>query len=161
MSVDLRSISMFGRSSVLLMDDSVVKLEHTYTDDRLRRFMFDRIETVLIWRRTPWGRLILVGLILGGPGIGLQFAGDPIARWIGISLIFIAVVLCGWFLYCGATTIRIVASGRQHQFKGLFRPGKLRRFREKLLAGIELRQGAAKFQAAPTSAAPTSVPPGS
>lgn len=59
---------------------------------------------------------------------------------IGFILMALGVALMLWYLYCKVTTIRIVRGGTNSDLKGLFRPGNLRRFRERLLNAVQTAQ---------------------
>ena len=85
MAVDLRSRSSFERFSIIVMDDAVVKLEHTYGDDRMKRIMFASMESLVIWRKIAWVYLILFALLVLLPGILLMIFNDELRilgmRW--------------------------------------------------------------------------------
>lgn len=132
---------MFGRSSLMLLDDCLVKLEHSYTEDRVRKFMFDAVEAVIVWQSIPWLYLCIVAFFLFGPAFCLLvLVRGTAADWIGGVLAVAAVPLFVWYLYCRKTTIRIVRFGKSEDISGIFRPGKLRRVLEKLNAGIRAVQ---------------------
>jgi hypothetical protein len=155
MAVDLRSVTTFQRFSLVLMDDCLIKLEHERMQDRVRRFSYDAIQNVVIWQKISWWRFIVCGVCLVLPGIGILFVGNTPSTIIGSILIIIGALLMAWYLYCKVTTIRIVRGGTNHDLKGLFRPGKLRRFRERLINSIQTAQsmiqseGTATFEANP------------
>ncbi|HEY1684668.1 MAG TPA: hypothetical protein VGG19_07900 [Tepidisphaeraceae bacterium] len=141
MSVDLRSNSLFSRSSLVLLDDSLVKLEHGQTEDRVRKFMFEAIEAIITWRTIPWLNLIIVTTFLIGPALILILVvRGIIAEWIGGSLFVVAIPVLAWYLYCRQTTIRIVRFGKADDIKGIFRPGKVRGLMERMIAGIQAVQ---------------------
>lgn len=140
MSVDLRSNTLFSRASLLLMDDCLIKLEHGRTKDRVRRYSFDRIESVVIYRQIPWVRLIICAVVLLLPGFLLLLAGETSETVTGIVLMACAVFLIVWYLYCRKTTIRVVRAGQQYEVAGIFRPGRFRRFRDRLIGGINAVQ---------------------
>jgi hypothetical protein len=154
MAVDLRSNTMFARISLVLMDDHLILLEHGRTADRVRKFRFDAIEAVVIWRKLPWLRITLCALLLAMPGAALQFVGDTFATVSGLLLLALGLGLITWYVVCRQTTIRLVRSGKIHDVGGVFRPGRVRRFRERLLAGI----AAAQAPAEPIAPAPIEAP---
>ena len=136
MSVDLRSKSQFARVSVLLMDDCIIKLEHRRTEDRMRKIMYESIESITFQRRLPGLRIALCAVFLVLPGIAIQFVGNEISTVIGIFLIVLGSGLIIMYLVCGHTIVRILKGGKYYEIAGVFRPRKLRKFREKLLASI-------------------------
>ena len=140
MSVDLRTNSAFARVSLLVMPDCLVKLEHGRTEDRVRKFMFDAIGTVVIWRKVPWARVLVCALLLAAPGVALLFVRETAVVVIGGVLLVFGVALCLWYLYCGSTTVRVVRNGEPYDITGIFRPGRVRKFREKLVTGIRAVQ---------------------
>ena len=50
MSEILKTTSVFDRLSFVVMDDSLVRLEHGSTQDRVRKFRFIEIEGILFSR---------------------------------------------------------------------------------------------------------------
>lgn len=158
MSVDLRSNSQFARVSVLLMDDCMIKLEHARTQDRMRKTMYESIESVTLWRRIPGVRITVCAVLLALPGIALLFVGDTAVTIIGIFLILLGGGLITFYLVCGKTTIRITKGGKNYDITGIFRPSKVRKFREKLIAGIRrVQERVPAIQ--PASATMNSAPP--
>ncbi len=133
MAVDLRSNSLFNRTSVLIEPDCLVLLEHERTKDRVRKIMFDRVEQVIAWRKVPVIRILVVALFLLLPGAALFFVGNVTSTVIAIFLEIVALTALTWYLYCQKTIIRLVRSGKTDDITGVFRPGKVRR----LLAKIE------------------------
>jgi hypothetical protein len=140
MSVDLKSITLFKRSSLLLMDDCLIMLDHEHTRDRVRRIMFDRVENVVIWRRIPWGRIIFLLIVLGLPAFGVVLMEKDTGRIIGECLLALVAAVIAWYLYCRHTTIYITRGGQTHMVGGIFRPGRVRRFRDRLIDGIRNTQ---------------------
>jgi hypothetical protein len=141
MSADLRSSSIFGRSSLVLLDDCLVKLEHGQTEDRVRKFMFDAIEAVIVWRSVPWLYLCIVAFFLCGPAFCLLIlVRGTVANWIGGFLLVAAVPVMAWYLYCRKTTIRIARFGKTDDIQGIFRPGKARDVTNRLVNGIRAAQ---------------------
>lgn len=137
MAVDLKSNSFISRSSLVIMPDSLVKLEHTRTQDRVKRFTFDTIERVMIWKRFLWGRLITVSLLLLAPGVLLIVLNRDTALIVcGSILAAIGGGLAVWYLICRKTTIRILRGGTTTDITGIYRPGKVAKFRDKLIRGI-------------------------
>src|SRR5665213_3135673 len=165
MSVDLRSNSTLGRMSFILMDGYLIQLEHRYTEDRVRKFRYESIDSVIIWQKAPWLRMILCAVILGLPGIAILFfsfrsgfnsndVGETFMVVTGSFLCALAVGLITWYFYCKKTTIRIVRAGNHHDLSGMFRPGRLNRFRTRLVDGIRNVQSRLQAQHMESSPAP-------
>lgn len=140
MSVDLANNTTFQRLSLVVMDDSLIKLEHERTQDRVRKIMFDRVESLLIWTVPPWLNICICGIFFALPGFGILLVQEVWSSIVGDFLLALGLGLIGWYVYCGRTTIRAVRGGRLHEIKGIFRPGRVRRFRERLVAGIRRAQ---------------------
>jgi hypothetical protein len=156
MAVDLKSNTTFQRVSILLTDNAIVKLEHERTQDRIRRFPYESIQAVLIWQRISWWRIVLCTIVLIFPGIGIAFNDSTTALISASILIGMGLALDLWYLYCKVTTVRIVRGHANYDLIGLFRPGKLRKFRQRLLAGIDATQAAAMPPDGPPKIATTS-----
>lgn len=166
MSVDLRSNTTFSRISMVLMDDCLVKLEHQTTQDRVRRYAYDRIQGVVIWTRPAWLRMAVcaVGLLAPGILLGLLTQELQIFGWILAS---IGLLLVCWYAYTKVATIRIIRAGKTDDLKGLYRPGRLNRFRDKLIARIQEAQSVETIETpivtpsasdAPAAIAPDTTP---
>jgi hypothetical protein len=143
MGADLRSNTTFQRVSVVLMDDALFKLEHERTRDRVRRFSYESISRVVIWQRIPWLRLLVCFLFIVGPGVAVFFIQNTAAYVCGSILIVIGGLVMLWYAYSKFTTIRIIRGTTHNDISGLFRPGKLRKFRERLFSSIRAKQASA------------------
>ncbi|HEX4124597.1 MAG TPA: hypothetical protein VHY37_07705 [Tepidisphaeraceae bacterium] len=161
MAVDLRSNNTFARISLILMDDCLIKLEHQSTQDRVRRYSYDQIERVVIWSRPAWLRIAIcaIGLLLPGILLALLTEELQIFGWVLAS---IGALLVCWYLYTRVATIRIIRGGQVYDLKGLYRPGRLRRFRDNLIARVQSAQAVETVEPAPSSPAaaeePTDIP---
>ncbi|HEV7301140.1 MAG TPA: hypothetical protein VGN72_17370 [Tepidisphaeraceae bacterium] len=140
MAADLRSNTMFSRISLVVMDDCLIKLEHGRTGDRVRKFTYDSIESIVIWRKTPWVRIVVCTTFLALPGAALQFVGDTFATYSGLFLLALGLGLVAWYLICRSTTIRIMRGGIIYDVVGIFRPGRVRKLRDNVLARIRAVQ---------------------
>ena len=151
MSVDLKSNTAFARISLIVMDDSLIKLEHSRTNDRVRRFMFDSIERIIIWRTVPGVRIALCAVCLVAPALLMLIFDDRdhVFLVIGLMLGTLGLGLIVWYLVCRKTTIRIVRAGTAVDIVGIFRPKKVRNLRDKLIAGILAAQPAPAIAAEP------------
>jgi hypothetical protein len=164
MGADLRNNTSFARISLVLLDDCLVKLEHARTQDRIRRYMFEAIESVVIWRRVPLIRILVCTCLLLLPGVAILFIGETFATVSGILLILLGGGLVLWYLFNGKTTIRIVRAGKTDEIVGIFGRGKVRSFRERLVLGIQraqqnaLARGAVEMTSAPAAVMPPPLP---
>jgi hypothetical protein len=147
MAVDLKSYTTFGRNSLVVMNDALIKLEHGYTQDRVRKFSYETVQDIIVWRKHTIGRIIIVLIAFVLSGIAVFFIGNTAATIIAIILLSIGSLLTCWYLYCKKTTIRIVRSGQHHDIVGIFRPGKLRRFLYRLVTAVRTAQAAVAAQA--------------
>ncbi|MDH5639262.1 MAG: hypothetical protein OEZ04_12315, partial [Nitrospinota bacterium] len=66
MAADLTIPGTTGRKSFLLMDDALVMLEHGGMRDRVTKILYEHIETILVWKKMPWIKIILTAVFLGG-----------------------------------------------------------------------------------------------
>jgi hypothetical protein len=153
MPADLKSKSSLQRSSVILAADSVIKLEHAYTQDRVYRCNYDRIQSILIWSRVPTGRLVLAALLILLAGVGLLIAftsgdvGAEITAGIfGGALLIFGIVLVYRYTVHKYTTIRITRGGAPLDIEGIYPRRKLARFRDDLLARVRASQPAPSTQ---------------
>ena len=159
MSVDLRSNSTFERVSLVLMDDCLVKLEHGWTEDRIKRFMYEAVEKLVITRRLPWPHMIICAVVLMGPGVFLLFSSEAGLPILGGGLIAVGLILVLWYAYCGKTTIRIDRAGKTAEIKGIFRPGRINRFAQRFITNVRVSQhSAAERRRTDPSRAPQDVP---
>jgi hypothetical protein len=157
MSEILKTTSVFDRLSFVVMDDSLVRLEHGSTQDRVRKFRFIEIEGILFSRAAPVGRLILCTVFFILPGIAMMLLNSELALvMVGLGLMVVGLCLLVWYSVAGRTTIQIYRANRPtpEKVSGIFRPRKVRRFRENLIAGIQRAQSAAALRDAGTVQAP-------
>lgn len=144
MAVDLKFAGYMQRYSLVLLDDQLVELQHSMTRDRVRRIHFDRIDSVVVWRRMARGRLLLVFVLLGLPAILLLSSGFTVALFSGALLLAIAALLGLHYLYAGRSTIRVVRAGRTYEYSGVIRRARLGRFVSRLERGIRSVQAPAQ-----------------
>jgi hypothetical protein len=146
MGVDLTFASFAQRRSLVLLDDQLVELQHAMTHDRVRRIHFDRLESVLAWRRIPRFRLLVVFAVLGVPGVLLIAVGDPGTIGAGVFLLVVMLLVTLYYVYHGRTTIRLTRAGQNYEYAGVIRRGRVLSF----LARLEQR--ARLVQTAPSGA---------
>lgn len=137
MAADLKLRNLFSSNSIVLLDDHLVELEHGHTSDRVRRVLYDRIESVIHWRVQPLGRMIAFGLVFGIPGMLAIMSSDSVWGTMGVILLAITVILEARYLYTGKASVRILRAGRTFEINGIVSPRKLRRLLDRLRLDIE------------------------
>ena len=142
MAADLTISKLVYSESLLITEDSLVCLERRSTKDRVRRILFDRLESVVVWRTLPLVAMLIVALLLGPIGLILMVVGDEgrIAGDILIAILFLVEI---GLLLCGKTHIRIAHEGKRREFSLVARPGKAHRFVRRLCESIEASQARA------------------
>ena len=147
MPADLNVVSLFSRSSLLIDNDSLIKLEHQHTSDRIRKILLDRVERVLVWSVVPWGRIFLVLLFLGVPGILLFTLGEQSSNVAGTILVGILALILFRYLHSRKTIIQVHRGGIIHEFRVITSPARIGRFLTRLKANTEATQEAAAARA--------------
>jgi hypothetical protein len=112
--------------------DSLVKLEHSGTKDRIRKILFNRVDQIIVWRQMPAVRMIVVVIFLALPGLLLLLPREIATTIIAIILLLLAGIILAFYTYCRKTTIRIIRAGRIEDITGVFWPRKVQR----LVAGM-------------------------
>jgi hypothetical protein len=157
MAVDLTFASFAQRRSLVLLDDQLVELQHAMTHDRVRRIHFDRLQSVLAWRRLPRLRLLVVFAVLGVPGVLLIAAGDPGTIGAGVFLLAAMLLITLYYVYHGRTTIRITRAGQNYEYTGVIRRGRVLRFLARLEQRVRLVQAAPSGAVAASAAIPAAA----
>ena len=140
MAVDLKLRNSFGNVSIILMDDHLVELEHSYTSDRVRRVRYDRVESVVRWRVLPLGRMSIVGLLVAVPGLLMLLSSDQVLVTTGTILLTIAALIEAMYVYMGKTHISIMRAGREFKMAGVVWPPKVNRLLNRMEADIRRTQ---------------------
>ncbi|NOX57528.1 MAG: hypothetical protein GXP29_01550 [Planctomycetes bacterium] len=140
MAVDLKLRNSFGNVSIILMDDHLVELEHSYTSDRVRRIRYDRVESVVRWRVLPLGRMAIVGLLVAVPGLLMMFSSEQVFVTMGTAFLTIAACIEAIYIYAGKTHISIMRAGREFKLAGVVRPHKVDRLLNRMEADIRRTQ---------------------
>ena len=140
MPADLTTASFFHRSSMVLQDDHLVILEHQSTQDRVRRFGFDRIESVTYWHRPPWVHIAVYLALFGLPGLAVLALENVVVYIAGGVLMAIGLSMALWYAYRGKTSIRIARVGDDYTVAGIASRRKVRRFLARLEAAIRHAQ---------------------
>jgi hypothetical protein len=139
MAVDLVGTSWLRKLSVLVMDDCLVLLESVGQRDRIRRVLFERLESLVVWKTLPWVRMLLAAVLLGAVAASLISFGDGVAI-AGQVILGVLVLIEGKYLYDRKTRIRIRYAGEDRDIVVILRPGKLRRVLDRLRANAEATQ---------------------
>jgi hypothetical protein len=152
---DLSTSNPFRPMSFIIDEDCLTVLKHEPTRDRIHRILFDRVESVTIWRTWPWVHMLVVGALFGLPGLLLILTQNVVGYvWSGILLFWTATLLARYAIW-RKTHFRIVRAGKVGTFATIRRPSKVRRFITRLQAQIVIAQDRAA-QAAATATVPPS-----
>ena len=148
MGADLKGANWLSKESAIVAADGLVILEHGGAKDRTRKILFDRVESVLVWKTLPWLRMLLFAVILGVPGtLLLLLVRDKVPSTIGAVVLGICVVIEAWYLYARKATIRVHRGGQNRDFVAITWPGRLRRVLGRMRQNIEAVQGQAAQRA--------------
>jgi hypothetical protein len=140
MAADLKFTGIAHRSSIVLLDDHLVVLKHGSTRDRVRRVVYDRIDSVLSWRSLPWVRMVLFGVLFGISGLLMLAAAEPFANVLGAILLSTTTLIEVRYLYMGKTTLRITRADKHYDFTGVVSPRKVASCLSRLDRDIRLAQ---------------------
>ncbi|MFP4055239.1 MAG: hypothetical protein ACLF0G_00040 [Candidatus Brocadiia bacterium] len=152
MAADLAGARPLRRESLLVEGDCLIVLEHSGGGrDRLRRILFDRVESLLVWRTLPWVRMLGVALLLGVPAAPFLLVPEAPAAvgWVILGCLLVAE---GRYVYDRKTHIRVCRAGVARDFATVTRPGKVRRVIGTLRANIDAAQAEAHRRAAEQAA---------
>lgn len=161
---DLTAASWFRRQCILVGGDALVLLESSSgSKDRMRKILFDRVESIVTWKTIPWGRMALFALLLGLPGFLLLGAGE-VPAIVGYILCGICLFVEARYLYDRKTTLRIRRAGEDRDIVVIVRPGKLDHVLGRVRDRIEATQAQAMRRAEEREAerveAASAPPPG-
>ena len=140
MPVDAHFSQFTKKISAIVDDDNLVILEHDYTRDKVRRIQFDRVESLVTWRRYPLLHVLLSTLFFGGIGIALLVVQDSVANGIAAFMFSILAMLLFYYTTRQRSHIRIVRGGKTFQYAGFNSRRKFERFLEKLSVAISRTQ---------------------
>jgi len=148
MRVDLKCRGLFSRKSALLEDDQLVILEHLLLSDRVRRVGFDRVEAVALSKRVPWVSLLILGLLVMGPGVVLLLVGSSpmpndsriVFFSIGGALLIAGSLVVLWHAVCRQSRIAVVRAGETRELRTITSPARVRRFVEQLRESVAQAQ---------------------
>jgi len=144
MPVDLRVHGIANRKSLLVMEESLVLLEHSQFSDRIHKIRYENIETILVWRKTPWLKMAVTAVILGAiayiPFVGSWSLEDRDTQVYLLTALGFFAVLEALFLFRKNHFIRIIHSGQRLDLKVSAFPWKARGFVDKVRAHAGQRQ---------------------
>ena len=148
MAADITSMIGRHRQSMLLAADAVIRLDHQFGRDRVRRILYEHLQSVTVWTEFPTALALGAGLLLGTPAllavVALGAAGVCVAV---VPLILLAVLLI-WISIQRRTVIRFVWAGQQFDFSGIVRKATVELFIKRLNeAVVHARRAAEKANA--------------
>lgn len=145
MAVDFTIASFMNRGSVIITEDAVIVLENDRNKDRMRKILLDRVESIQIWKKLPWGRMLFAGLFFGSFApifLSMPTRTTTASLWVGGVLIAVLLLIWTRYIYNRKTFIRIVQAGPENDnsrikdFTLILRPGKIRRIVSKLCRAV-------------------------
>jgi len=144
MPADLRIHGFVNRKSFLVMEDSLVMLEHSQFSDRIHKILYESIESIIVWKKTPWLKMTLTALILGGfayiPFLGTGSPANSDTRNYLLIVLGVFVALEVILLTRKNVFIRIIHAGQPLDLAfGAF-PWTVRKFVDNIRAHAEARQ---------------------
>ena len=131
----------------MLLDTQLVVAEHHTTRDRVRRIGFDRVSSLLTWRRPPLGSMGATTLVLGGIAMMFLFSGLEEFTVIAAVLFALAALILLVLAYRGKTHILITRAGQDVELVGIVPRRRLRAFLVDLQQNIERTQAEAEADA--------------
>ncbi|MDH5638042.1 MAG: hypothetical protein OEZ04_06085 [Nitrospinota bacterium] len=144
MPVDLRVHSLASRKSLLVMEDSLVMLEHSQFSDRIHKILYESIESIIVWKKLPWLKMTLTALALGGfayiPFIGTGSLANNDTRIYLLIVLGVFVALETILLIRKKVFIRINHSGLALDLAFSAFPWKVSNFVDKVRTQAEKRQ---------------------
>jgi len=156
MAADLEARGLFQRRELMLDDDALLDLENGFGSDRIRRILFERIQTVVAWTNVLAGRLVLsfMLLIVGVLFLIPLFQGDanPIIV-LGVIFIILGLIFVLRYLMVQRYNLLIrMIDGTEHKIAALGRPVKFRRFVKRLTDSISAFQASESGRRSPLAA---------
>lgn len=139
MAIDLHSRNFFGSTSLLVCDDRVVVLEHSVGPDRMRRVLFEQLDsvsysskrTILVPGIAAVGSLLFTWMLY--EMIGPRITPAAVAGlFIGALGLLWSLVVLAWFLLTIRVRVLLHRSIGDLTFSCRCTPGRMRRFLLKL-----------------------------
>ena len=140
MPVDLSSVDFVSRRGLLVESDHLLILESRAVSSRLWRLPFDQVTRVVVTRKAPVVRILVVVILIMLPSLLLLLVRDPVATGIAVVVFAVGALMLSWYGYCGKTQFEIAYGPKQRSFTVMARPGRVRRFVDRLVQHIEAVQ---------------------
>jgi hypothetical protein len=143
-AVDFKEESLMHQVAVVIDDDALIMLERDGNRDRVRKILYDRVQSVLIWRKFPWLRAIIIGvflLLLTLSFMPLAINSRNLAAKIPFVLCLITLLVVELrYLYYKRTYLQIFRAGESKLFKLIISPGKVKSIVNRLVENINKTQ---------------------
>lgn len=156
MAVDINIIGVVGQEGLVLEDDHLIILQSRSNTSRIWRIPYEQVTQIIVTRRRPWVRMILMsmlpampGLLFLGLGIGALSDGNSTA----IALLLLAgvfalllLIILAWYEWCRKTVVDIHYGSRHRKLEFIVRPKKRERFLDRMIHDVQALQ-ARKWEA--------------
>lgn len=140
MAADLSAYSLFQRRELILEEDALLELESQFGSDRIKRILFDRIQSLSAWTQVLAGRLVISAIIIV---IGLVFLLPLITNtksdMVPLGVILVTIGIITFLRYASVHRYYLVIrmlDESEIRITALSRPVKFRRFVKRLVDGI-------------------------
>ncbi len=142
MATKLRQVGWFRRQTIEVEPHQLLLLQPEWGSDRVRRVLFDRVSTLVVWRVMPWDRIIVVLILLGVPTtLLLSLGSDDVTLTIGGIFLGIALLLVR-YVVVRRTHFAVARADTMYRFNTIAGSGKVDRFVDELVKAIETVQAA-------------------
>lgn len=140
MAADLSAYGLFQRRELLIEDDALLDLENGFGSDRIRRVLFERVQTVIAWTNVLAGWLVfaLIFLVVGLVFL-IPFFQGQVSPVVPFGFIFAPIGLIFTLRYLLVQRYHLLIrmiDGTEHRIVAIARPGKFRRFVNRLTDSI-------------------------
>lgn len=136
MSVDLKISGLTGGMSVLTLDGELIILEHGVGQDRVKRILYENIESILVWEKIPWLRMIgaavFLGLLIYVFGAAYRTGRDETSLYVIFILGVLLVLLEAIFLIRKDAHMRINHGAEPYDLTAPAYPWRIRKFVQKV-----------------------------
>jgi hypothetical protein len=144
MAADLSAYGLFQRRELLLDDDALLDLENGFGSDRVRRVLFERVQTVIAWTNVLVGWLVFaiisltIGIVFLIPFV--QGQDSPVVPF-GFIFAPIGLVFTLRYLFVQRYHLLIrMIDGTEHRIVAIAMPRKFHRFVRRLTESISAFQ---------------------
>lgn len=139
MAVDLKAGGVIRVQSLIVNDDHLVILERDGYKDRIRKTLFDRVDSIVTWKTLPWGRMLFFLFLLGGPAVPMAIADADLLPFAVVLFVILAIIEARYLLYM-KTWLCITRAGTSRIFSMVVRPGRFRTVLDRMRANIVATQ---------------------